>query len=69
MRTLGGVVNSIEDLAASLQLEKDGGGSKVLLQMVSASGMPIVPVELFSKFQVSFCSDPIDSMLSLLGVH
>ncbi|MEV3844646.1 S16 family serine protease [Aeromonas veronii] len=47
---LGGVVNPVEDLAGSLQLAMDSGGKRVLLPMASASDIPTVPAEIFSKF-------------------
>ena len=67
--TLGGVVNPVEDLAASLQLAMDSGGYKILLPMSSASDIPTVPAELFSKFQISFYSDPVDAVYKALGVQ
>jgi ATP-dependent Lon protease len=45
--TLGGVVNPVEDLADTLQMAMDSGGTKVLLPMASASDIPTVPAELF----------------------
>ena len=67
--TLGGVVNPVEDLAGSLQLAMDGGGKRVLLPMASASDIPTVPAEIFSKFQISFYADPVDAVYKALGVH
>ena len=66
--TLGGVINPVEDLAGSLQLALDSGGRKVLLPMASASDIPTVPAEIFSKFQISFFADPIDAIYKALGV-
>lgn len=60
--TLGGVVNPVEDLAGSLQLAMDCGGKRVLLPMASASDIPTVPAEIFSKFQISFYADPVDAV-------
>jgi ATP-dependent Lon protease len=67
--TLGGVVNPVEDLADTLQMAMDSGGTKVLLPMASASDIPTVPAELFSKFQISFYSDPVDAVYKALGVQ
>ena len=67
--TLGGVVNPVEDLAGSLQMVMDSGGTKVLLPMSSASDIPTVPAELFSKFQISFYADPVDAAYKALGVQ
>lgn len=67
--TLGGVVNPVEDLAGSLQLAMDSGGKRVLLPMASASDIPTVPAEIFSKFQISFYADPVDAVYKALGVQ
>ncbi|EHC05401.1 Conserved hypothetical protein CHP02653, peptidase S16 non-peptidase [Shewanella baltica OS625] len=67
--TLGGVVNPVEDLAGSLQLAMDSGGKRVLLPMASASDIPTVPAEIFSKFQISFYADPVDAVYKALGVN
>jgi ATP-dependent Lon protease len=66
--TLGGVVNPVSDLAGSLQMALDAGSKRVLLPMSSASDIPTVPAELFSKFQISFYSDPIDAVYKALEV-
>jgi ATP-dependent Lon protease len=67
--TLGGVVNPVEDLAGSLQLALDSGSKRVLLPMASASDIPTVPAEIFSKFQISFFADPVDAVYKALGVQ
>ncbi|WP_240452920.1 protease Lon-related BREX system protein BrxL [Pseudoalteromonas agarivorans] len=67
--TLGGVVNPVQDLASSMQIALEGGATKVLLPMASASDIPSVPAETFTKFQVSFYSDPVDAVYKALGVH
>ncbi|MCZ5569684.1 hypothetical protein O5542_28590, partial [Escherichia coli] len=67
--TLGGVINPVQDLAASLQLAFDSGAKRVLLPMSSAMDIPTVPAELFTKFQVSFYSDPVDAVYKALGVN
>ena len=66
--TLGGVVNPVQDLASSMQIALEGGATKVLLPMASASDIPSVPAETFTKFQVSFYSDPVDAVYKALGV-
>jgi ATP-dependent Lon protease len=66
--TLGGVINPVNDLAGSLQMALDAGSNKVLLPMSSAGDIPTVPAELFSKFQISFYSDPVDAVYKALGV-
>lgn len=65
--TLGGVINPVQDLASCLQLAMDSGARKVLLPMASASDIPTVPAELFSKFQISFYADPVDAVFKALG--
>ncbi len=67
--TLGGVINPVQNLAESLQLAMDSGAKKVLLPMASASDIPTVPSELFSKFQISFYADPVDAVYKALGVQ
>jgi ATP-dependent Lon protease len=67
--TLGGIVNPVKDLAESLQLAMDSGATRVLLPMASASDIPTVPAELFSKFQISFYADPVDAVYKALGVQ
>lgn len=67
--TLGGVTNPVQDLAACLQVAFDSGAKRVLLPMASAMDIPTVPTELFTKFQVSFYSDPVDAVYKALGVN
>ena len=67
--TLGGVVNPVQDLASSMQIALEGGATKVLLPMASATDIPSVPAETFTKFQVSFYSDPADAVYKALGVQ
>lgn len=66
--TLGGVVNPVQDLASSMQIALEAGATKVLLPMASASDIPSVPAETFTKFQVSFYRDPVDAVYKALGV-
>ena len=67
--TLGGITNPVQDLAACLQVAFDSGAKRVLLPMASAMDIPTVPTELFTKFQVSFYSDPVDAVYKALGVN
>ena len=67
--TLGGVVNPVQDLASSMQIALEAGATKVLLPMSSAADIPTVPAETFTKFQVSFFSDPVDAVYKALGVQ
>ncbi len=67
--TLGGVINPVQDLAGSMQVALEAGATKILIPMASAMDIPTVPAETFTKFQVSFYSDPVDAVYKALGVH
>ena len=67
--TIGGSINSIENLADQLQICLEAGAKKILLPMSSAGKMSSVPPELFSKFQIAFYSDPIDAVYKALGFN
>lgn len=67
--TLGGVVNPIQDLAASMQVALEAGATKILIPMSSVKDISTVPPETFSKFQVSFYQDPVDAVFKALGAH
>lgn len=67
--TLGGVLNTVQDLAGSMQVALEAGATKILIPMASATDIPTVPAETFTKFQVSFYSDPIDAVYKALGVN
>lgn len=67
--TLGGVINPVQNLAESLQLAMDSGAKRVIIPMASASDIPTVPAELFSKFQISFYAGPVDAVYKALGVQ
>jgi len=66
--SIGGTINKIEELANVLQVCFDAGAKKILLPMSSASDLPTVPPELFSKFQTSFYTTPEDAVFKALGV-
>jgi ATP-dependent Lon protease len=66
--TLGGTITPVTNLAASLQVAFDAGVKRVLLPMASAIDLPTVPPELFTKFQTSFYTDPIDAVFKALAV-
>ncbi|HBC9693238.1 TPA: hypothetical protein KFO80_004563 [Escherichia coli] len=59
----------MQDLAASLQLAFNNGAKRVLLPISSAMDIPTVPAELFTKFQVSFYSEPVDAVYKALDVN
>ncbi|MBS8555924.1 hypothetical protein KEP67_05375 [Escherichia coli] len=59
----------MQDLAASLQLAFDSGAKRVLLPISSAMDIPTVPAELFTKFQESFYSEPVDAVYKALDVN
>ena len=41
---------------------------KVALPITSAADIPTIPAELFTKFQTSFYSDPVDAITKALGL-
>lgn len=67
--TMGGTINPVKNLAASLQVAFDAGAKRILLPMTSAIDLPNVPPELFTKFQTSFYNDPIDAVFKALAVN
>ncbi len=64
--SLGGNIIPAENMAEALQVGMDAGAKKVLLPMANAQDIPTVPAELFSKYQVSFYSDPVDAYIYTL---
>jgi ATP-dependent Lon protease len=65
--TLGGTITPVMGLANCLQVAFDAGAKRVLLPMSSAVDLASVPPELFSKFQTSFYSDPVDAVFKAIG--
>lgn len=61
--TLGGTVNPVAGLATHLQVAADAGVKRILIPMANASDLGSVPPELFTKFQTTFFSDPLDAIL------
>jgi len=66
--SLGGSVTKVDSIAECLQVAFDAGAKKVALPMSSAADIPTIPAELFTKFQTSFYSDPVDGVFKALGV-
>ncbi|MPQ42509.1 protease Lon-related BREX system protein BrxL [Clostridium tarantellae] len=66
--SIGGTINKVEDLASTLQVCFDAGAKKILLPMVNAADIPLVPPELFAKFQIMFYSGAEDAVFKALGV-
>ena len=66
--SLGGNVVPVENLAECMQVAFDAGAKRILLPMASVTDIPTVPGELFTKFQTSFYSDPVDAAFKALGV-
>ncbi|MBP2292233.1 S16 family serine protease [Azospirillum rugosum] len=66
--SLGGSVAPVENLAECLQVAFDAGAKRILIPMSSAADIPTVTAELFTKFQTSFFSDPIDAVFKAFGV-
>lgn len=67
--SIGGTINKVEDLANTLQVCFDAGAKKILLPMVNAANIPLVPPELFAKFQIMFYSGAEDAVFKALGVQ
>lgn len=67
--SIGGTINKVEDLANTLQVCFDAGAKKILLPMVNAADIPLVPPELFAKFQIMFYSGAEDAVFKALGVQ
>jgi ATP-dependent Lon protease len=67
--TLGGTIEPVSNLAASLQVAFDAGVKRILLPMTSAIDLPTIPPELFTKFQTSFYNDPIDAVIKSLAIN
>ena len=67
--SIGGTINKVEDLANTLQVCFDAGAKKILLPMVNAADIPLVPPELFAKFQIMFYSNAEDAVFKALGVQ
>lgn len=67
--SIGGTINKVEELASTLQVCFDAGAKKVLLPMASAVDIPLVPAELFAKFQINFYQSPEDAVFKALGVE
>lgn len=67
--TIGGTISKIDNLADTLQVCFDSGAKKIILPMASAGDISTVPSELFSKFNITFYNDPIDSVYKALGVE
>ncbi len=65
--SIGGTIIKVPELANVLQVCFDAGAKRVLLPMASASDIPTVPAELFSKFQISFYQDLRDAVFKALG--
>lgn len=67
--SLGGSIIPVENLAESLQVAFDSGAKRILLPMASVKEIPMIPGELFAKFQTAFFSDPTDAVFKAMGVQ
>lgn len=67
--SIGGTINKVEDFANILQVCFDAGAKKILLPMINAADIPLVPPELFAKFQIMFYSSTEDAVFKALGVQ
>ena len=67
--SIGGTIGKVDELSNTLQVCFDSGAKKILLPMSSASDIPSVPSDLFSKFNISFYNDPEDAVYKALGIE
>ena len=67
--SLGGNIVPVENLAEALQVAFDAGAKRLLLPMASVRDIPVIPGELFAKFQTGFYADPVDAVFKALGVQ
>ncbi len=58
--SLGGNITPVQNIAESMQAAFGAGAKILLLPMSSVIDIPIIPDELFAKFQTSFYAYPID---------
>lgn len=66
--TIGGTISKVDDLADTLEVCFDAGARTILLPMSSAADISTVPVETFSKFNISFYNDPEDAVRKALDI-
>lgn len=66
--TIGGTISKVDDLADTLEVCFDAGARSILLPMSSAADISTVPVETFSKFNISFYNDPEDAVRKALDI-
>lgn len=66
--TIGGTISKVDDLADTLEVCYDAGARTILLPMSSAADISTVPVETFSKFNISFYNDPEDAVRKALDI-
>ena len=67
--SIGGTINKVDELAATLQVCFDAGAKRILLPMSSAIDIATVPSDLFAKFQISFYNSPEDAVIKALGIE
>ena len=67
--SIGSTISKVEELASTLQVAFDAGAKRILIPMSSAVDIPNVPMELFSKFQVSFYNSFEDAVVKALGIE
>jgi ATP-dependent Lon protease len=66
--TISGTITKVTELAHVLRVCFDAGAKHILLPVSSAADIPLVSAELFTKFQTSFYSDPVDAVFKTLGL-
>ncbi len=66
--TIGGAIQSAENLADLLQICLDAGAKKILIPAAATVKLGTVPPELLSKFQLAFYDEPIDAVQKALFI-
>ena len=67
--SIGGTISKVEEIANTLQVCFDSGAKKILLPMSSASDISSIPSDLFSKFSISFYTNPEEAVFKALGIE
>ena len=67
--SLGGNIDTVENLAEYLQAAADAGAKRILLPMSSGANIATVPIEIMTRFQLNFYADSRDAVFKALGVQ
>jgi ATP-dependent Lon protease len=67
--SIGGTINTIEELANILQVAHDAGANKILIPSNAKKQIVDVPDDLFVTFQIIFYNSPEDAVFKALGIE